>query len=329
MVQGMKNITAFDRLLLPILKYIDFLERTRDFFAIQQIVKNWKTVVFFRVGLKHKFIMILRTGKKIDIREPRDYQKFWASEEGQNALLNTNNFISGVKVDLKKGTARFNFKNKHLLFYYDSPKQLINTYALIRAQFIKEEYGWLRVDGKNVVDIGANVGDTAIYFSLKGANHVYAYEPYPYSYNIATKNITINSLGDKITLLNEGCGKKHSQITIEEDYKNYSGTNLKGFKTGKNIKITTLENLTKEFNLEDAALKIDCEGCEYNVILNAPVDTLRKFDQIVMEYHYGYLDIKEKLERAGFMVKNTKPKYNFNSDTDNDMLIGMLYAERQ
>ena len=274
--------------------------------------------------------MILRTGKKIDIREPRDYQKFWASEEGQNALLNTNNFISGVKVDKKKGTASFNFKNKRLLFYYDSPKQLGNTYGMIREQFVEEQYKWLGVDGKSVVDIGANVGDSAIYFSLKGANHVYAYEPYPYSYNIAAKNIEINGLENKITLLNEGCGKKPSQIVIQEDYKNYGSTDLKGFKTGKSIKITTLENLTKEFNLKDAALKIDCEGCEYNVILCASVDTLRKFDQIVMEYHYGYLDIKEKLERAGFMVKNTKPKYNFNDAADNpDMLIGMLYAERQ
>ena len=52
---------------------------------------------------------------------------------------------------------------------------------LINENFIKEQYKWLDVEGKNVVDVGANIGDTAIYFALKGAKHVYAFEPYPYS----------------------------------------------------------------------------------------------------------------------------------------------------
>ena len=327
MAQGMKNITAFDRLLLPVFKYIDL---TRNFFIVRKIVKNWQTVALFRIGLKHKFIMILRTGKKINIRESRDYYRFWDSGDATNALKTNNYFISGVKVDKKKSYVSFNFENKHLLFYYDSPKQLNNTYGSIMTQFVKEEYKWLHGEGKDVVDIGANIGDTAIYFSLKGANHVYAYEPYPYSYNIATKNIELNNLENKITLLNEACGKKPSQIIIDENYKNCGGTNLKGFKTGKSIKITTLENLAKEFDLKDAALKIDCEGCEYGIILNSSVDTLRKFDQIVIEYHYGYLDIKKKLKHAGFVVKNTKPKYIMNFAADNpNMVIGYLYAKRQ
>jgi len=49
---------------------------------------------------------------------------------------------------------------------------------------------------------------------------VYAFEPYPYSYNIAKKNIKLNHLEDKITLLNEGCGKS-GFVTIQEDYEKY------------------------------------------------------------------------------------------------------------
>jgi len=58
------------------------------------------------------------------------------------------------------------------------------------------------------VDVGAASGDTAIYFALNGAKHVYAFEPYPYSYNIAKENIKLNHLEDKITMLNEGCGRR-------------------------------------------------------------------------------------------------------------------------
>ena len=39
--------------------------------------------------------------------------------------------------------------------------------------FFREEYAFLNVDGKVVVDIGANIGDTAIYFALKGARFIF------------------------------------------------------------------------------------------------------------------------------------------------------------
>ena len=90
-------------------------------------------------------------------------------------------------------------------------------------------------------DIGANFGYTAIYFAVKGAKHVYAFEPYPYSYNIAKRNIRLNQLEDNSTLLNEGCGKS-GFVTIKEDYENTGSTDLKKFKEGKKIKI---ENLIK------------------------------------------------------------------------------------
>ena len=53
--------------------------------------------------------------------------------------------------------------------------------------------------------------------------------PYPYSYNIAKRNIRLNHLEDKSTLLNEGCGKSGS-VTIKEDYENTGSTDLKNSK---------------------------------------------------------------------------------------------------
>ena len=159
---------------------------------------------------------------------------------------------------------------------------------------IDRQYKWLDVKNRDVVDIGANIGDTAIYFALKGAKHVYAFEPYPYSYNIAKKNIRLNHLEDKITLLNEGCGKSGS-IAIKEDYKNTVGTDLKNFKEGKKIRIESLDEIIKRFNLKHAVLKVDCEGCEYDLILNASDEALHAFDQIIMEYHYGYRNLVKRL----------------------------------
>ena len=196
-------------------------------------------------------------------------------------------------------------------------------------QFIDEGYKWLNVKGKEVVDVGANIGDTAIYFAVNGAKHVYAFEPYPFSYKIAVKNIKLNKLEKKVTLLNEAIGEENKTIYIDENYENTDGDDLKEFKKGKKIKVVTLEEIVKKFNLKNAVLKMDCEGCEYNSILNTPNKVLRNFEQIMIEYHYGYLDLKKKLEEAGFKVKVSLPVYSFNSRTKNpNMIQGYLYAQK-
>ena len=174
--------------------------------------------------------------------------------------------------------------------------------------------------------MGANIGDTAIYFALKGAKHVYAFEPYLYSYNIAKKNIKLNYLEDRITLLNEGCGRS-GFVTIKEDYNNTGGTDLKNFKEGKKIRIISLDEIVKRFNLKHAALKVDCEGCEYDLILNASDDALKAFDQIIMEYHYGYKNLLKRLRQARFKVKYSLPKYSHDIEAKNsNMYVGFIFC---
>jgi FkbM family methyltransferase len=202
---------------------------------------------------------------------------------------------------------------------------------MVKEQFIEEQYKWLDIKNKNGIDIGANIGDTAIYFALKGAKHVYAFEPYPYSYNTALKNVKLNYLQSKITLLNKACGGRKGKIKINTNYKNIGSTDLKNFKNGTNINITTLGELVKRFDITDGAvLKIDCEGCEYGVLLEAQNSDLREFKQIQIEYHYGYLNLKRKLESAGFEITNTLPKYSINFEAENkEIFVGWIYAEKK
>lgn len=126
-------------------------------------------------------------------------------------------------------------------------------------------------------------------------------------------------------------GGKKTTIKIDNNYENFGGTDLKSFRSGKEMKITTLNEIIKKFNIEyPAVLKIDCEGCEYGVLLKTNDSDLRKFDQIQIEYHYGYLDLKEKLEAAGFKINKTSQRYSYNSEAENrEMLIGWIYAGRK
>lgn len=308
-----KNVKKFDYFLVQ-------FSRIPDFWVIYNIVKNWPDVLLFRLGLKKQFTMMLRNGLKAEINKLQDYFDFWDAEQGQRALFKQAGLDKRIKVDKNKRAIKFEFAHKEIFFVFDSHKQFFNTSLLIKEQFIKRQYNWLNVKDKDVIDIGANIGDTAIYFALKGAKHVYAFEPYPYSYKIALKNIKLNKLDDKITLLNEGCSGKESSIQIDPSYKNMGGTDLKTFSKGKRIKVTTLESIIKRFNIKHTAiLKIDCEGCEYNVLLEAQDSDLRKFKQIQLEYHYGYLNLKKKLEKAGFRVARTIP----------NQYLGLIYATRK
>ncbi len=322
-----KNITTLDHFIMP----LNINHRIKDLFVVRRIVKNWYDVLLFRVGLKKPgFVMQLRNGKKIEIKKPKDYFSFWESGKGQQEVLKRGGFYHSVKIIEKSKIIKFKFGNKLLRFHYDSKKQLSNTLWMIREQFIEEQYNWLDVKDRVIIDIGANIGDSAIYFALKGAKHVYAFEPYPYSYELATYNIGLNRLEDKITILNEGCGREKGKIKIDTSYKNVGSTDLKNFKNGTNIDITTLGELVKRFNINDGAvLKIDCEGCEYGVLLGARNSDLRRFIQIQIEYHYGYLNLKRKLEDIGFKVSRTLPEHIIDSEIENKkMFVGLIYAER-
>jgi len=66
--------------------------------------------------------------------------------------------------------------------------------------FYDEDYAKLPVQNKIVIDVGGFNGDSAIYFTLKGAAKVISLEPFPKNYEIANKNIYKNNFSINICL---------------------------------------------------------------------------------------------------------------------------------
>ncbi|MEM3860264.1 MAG: FkbM family methyltransferase [Candidatus Micrarchaeaceae archaeon] len=199
-----------------------------------------------------------------------------------------------------------------------------NNGALIDV-FLTEDYSFLRCENEDVVDIGANIGDSAVYFALNGAKKVIALEPYPYSYSSAELNIKNNKLSNIITLLNAGYGNDGT-ITVSEDFRN-GRSDLVESKHGRKIPLYSLRSIIEQYNLQNPVLKMDCEGCEYN-LLNEADEIIRKFKRIQIEYHYGYRNLKNKLESAGFKVTFTGPIKEYNKMSLNPHISrGYIYAE--
>ena len=149
----------------------------------------------------------------------------------------------------------------------------------INATFFQEEYKLIDVKDKVVLDIGASFGDTAIYFAMSGAKKIYAYEPLKEIYDLLVLNIKINNFSDVIIPYNKAVSSKKGKVYINP-VKNWSGgSSTKLEKNGEGYWVNT-----EPIRLDVDVLKMDCEGCEYDVFSN-----IKSLDckEIIMEYHKG------------------------------------------
>ncbi len=181
-------------------------------------------------------------------------------------------------------------------------------YSELKNMFADELYSSFPVNGKTVIDIGANIADSSIYFISKGAKKVVALEPFPFNFEMGKKNIEINQLSDKIDYVLAGASDKSGEIFIDAKVeKGYTSFRLVEHKDGFKIPTMTLKDIIDKYHIESAVLKLDCEGCEYKTILTSGSDVLQKFSDILIEYHNGYKELKEKLETEGFTVSVLNP----------------------
>jgi len=148
------------------------------------------------------------------------------------------------------------------------------------------EYKSLNVKDRVVVDVGAFVGDSPIYFALKGARKVIAIEPHPEAYREILENIRLNKLEDVIVPINAGLASRHGRIHIERiDIERTATTYYRSSKCDGEITTLCLGELTSKYSIDsNAVLKLDCEGCEYDIILNDYAH-VKLFDEIILEYH--------------------------------------------
>jgi len=162
----------------------------------------------------------------------------------------------------------------------------------VREVFEENVYGNINVLNKDVVDIGANVGDSSIYFALKGARKVVGVEPLPSVYAQAIENVKLNHLEDKVFLINAALGSKSGKIKVPCNTSTFTSV---GFSTLKSngeceVPITPLSEVMKQVS-EPYLLKMDCEGCEFDVILN-DYEHVRMFDKLIIEHHANIAGIE-------------------------------------
>ena len=67
-----------------------------------------------------------------------------------------------------------------------------------------------------VIDVGAFVGDTAMYFILRGARRVIAVEPHPGAYAEMLDNVKLNNLKGVVVPVNAGLASKPGKVCVKD-----------------------------------------------------------------------------------------------------------------
>ncbi len=169
--------------------------------------------------------------------------------------------------------------------------------------------GWV------VFDVGAYVGDTALYYARRGVV-VVAVEPVPENFEAMLRNLELNpELKPRIIPINAAVAGQDGFVDIS-----YSGP-LDGSATiygpGRlraRVRSMRLKTLIEEASrlgvdlgaFRVRALKMDCKGCEWDVVNEA--EALRLFDVVKVEYS-GYLrgcsarELVGRLEALGFRCR--------------------------
>ncbi|MEP6260722.1 MAG: FkbM family methyltransferase [Gillisia sp.] len=185
----------------------------------------------------------------------------------------------------------------------------------------------------NVIDIGMNVGFSALFFSqLPTIKEVFGFEPVPQTYAQALENFSLNpDLAKNIKSFNFGIGNENrkEQFVYNHNFKGSVGTVEATFKKSNDenneivdVEIKDVNNITSEIiserPLEKFILKLDCEGAEFEIIESLSINHhLSKFEIIILEWH-----IKEPDELISWLLDaNFVIHRNMRNET-----LGLLYA---
>lgn len=188
--------------------------------------------------------------------------------------------------------------------------------------------------GQTIVDIGANVGVFTVWAATRTPGlRVIALEPSSRACAFLRRNVEHNGLRN-VTIVQAACGGEQREAVLYARGPGVMNTlyrqDLLGrrFRAAEHVPVLTLDGVFERFAVRSCALlKLDCEGAEYEVLLNATTDTLRKVDRISLEYHLGMNEhtpdeLVDRLQALGFRTELTSP-------TAADPECGYLLATRR
>jgi len=184
------------------------------------------------------------------------------------------------------------------------------------------------IENKVIVDIGANIADTALLFAKEGCE-VFSYEPVPPTFEIASRNIDLNpNLKNNVHLFNKAVSDTEGTIEIRFGGQ---GTSLSSSIYSEEGQLYTVESVSlnkiisdlKDSGVTPNLLHMDCEGSEFDIV---PISDLTIFEEVCIEHHQkmagkDHKILIDELINQGFEIKN-KISWDISSFDE----IGIIHA---
>ena len=254
---------------------------------------------------------------------------------GYATLSNWPSFIADlirVRLGLRTKTKVYRLRDGTKFNIHENSKGLNYVFFTV---FIKNEYDCLNnfeiKEDDTVIDIGAHLG----FFTVKAAKKavqgsVYAFEPFSMHFKILETNIVQNELKN-VKYYNQAIYDKAGELTFYYAMEGDPGDtslfkiNQKKKNYEEKVKSISLDDFFQKEKLEKCDfMKIDCEGAEYSILMNAHNSTLKKIKKIAMEWH-RFSDDQDPGKLAEFLKENG---FKIIEPSSYDQSTGLLYAYR-
>ncbi|MES2647655.1 MAG: FkbM family methyltransferase [Bacteroidota bacterium] len=153
-----------------------------------------------------------------------------------------------------------------------------------------------------ILDIGANVGFSALYFfyQFPGAA-IHSFEPMPFCQKVIEKynqqfpsfNWSLHKYG-----LWKTTGSLEFFTDSTDDFSTVSGVNASGERQKRiTVQVKAIAEIFEENNFRNIdLLKLDCEGAEYSILYNMPDAMLNAIKRLAIETHHSEESNKPELE---------------------------------
>jgi FkbM family methyltransferase len=196
----------------------------------------------------------------------------------------------------------------------DQFPQLAGTHAdsaQIFDQILRNNSYHLTLDqlrNKEVIDVGANTGMFSLAAAAMGASRVWSYEPVSHTHALMLNNVMHTGLSHKITCVQQavmGISTPPLMMGLHEAH----GSNSLYTHSDQSelVSVTTLADIMAQTFSHNVILKLDCEGAEFDIILDSAPEVFDRIKQIHVQIHTQlhpmYNDpsvIKQRLTQLGF-----------------------------
>lgn len=204
---------------------------------------------------------------------------------------------------------------------------------ILKEICLDREYDWpggALLPGTVFLDVGAGLGAFSVDLARVAPGiRIHAFEPCASSYELLERNI----LGNGVRSVQPHCEALGAKTGTAALYFNsrrpHLATTVAGLEADRwdssAVRVRSLEDVLSGLPAAPVAVKLDCEGAEYDILLGAAEPVFSRIFLIVLEYHRrpagpGPSDLVDFLAGMGYEVR-TRPNPAHRH-------LGLLYARR-